>query len=60
MTKEGIKRSDDEPDGKGSSHFATFDYIRFNGGSGGYLHDLTLTGLFHTGAGMVKTDDDEH
>lgn len=32
------------------------DYIRFNGEAAGYLHDLTLTGLFHTGAGMVKTD----
>ena len=32
------------------------DYIRFNGEAAGYLHDLTLTGLFYTGAGMVKTD----
>ena len=29
MTKEGIKRSDDELDGKGSSHFATFGLYSF-------------------------------
>ena len=32
------------------------DYIRFNGETAGYLHDLTVTGVFHTGAGTVKAD----
>lgn len=32
------------------------DFVRFNGEAAGYLHDLTVTGLLHTGVGTVKAD----
>lgn len=56
MTKEGINVLMTNLTGKVPPILQRLDYIRFNGEAAGYLHDLTLTGLFHTGAGMVKTD----
>lgn len=56
LTKEGMDFLTDNLAGKLPPVLYRLGYVRFNGEAAGYLHDLTLLGTFHTGAGKIKTD----
>lgn len=56
INKEGMNFLMTNLTGKVPPALQRLEYVRFNGEAAGYLHDLTLTGLLHTGVGMVKAD----
>lgn len=56
MNKEGMDFLMTNLTGKVPPIVQRLEYVRFNGEAAGYLHDLTVTGLFHTGVGAVKAD----
>ena len=56
MNKEGMDFLMTNLTGKVPPIIQRLEYVRFNGEAAGYLHDLTVTGLFHTGVGAVKAD----
>ena len=56
MNKEGMDFLMTNLTGKIPPIVQRLEYVRFNGEAAGYLHDLTVTGLFHTGVGAVKAD----
>lgn len=56
INKEGMDFLMTNLTGKVPSVVQRLDYVRFNGEAAGYLHDLTVTGLLHTGVGTVKAD----
>lgn len=56
LNKEGINSLMASLTGKVPPVLQRLEYIRFSGDAAGYLRDLTLTGLLHTGAGSIKAD----
>lgn len=56
INKEGMDFLMTNLTGKVPPVLQRLDYVRFNGEAAGYLHDLTLTGLLHTGIGTVEAD----
>lgn len=56
LNQEGVDNLMTNLTGKVSPILHQLEYIHFNGEAAGYLRNLTLTGLLHTGVGRVKAD----
>lgn len=56
INKEGVDFLMTNLTGKVPPALRRLDDIRFTGEAAGYLHDLTVTGLLHTGVGTVRAD----
>ncbi|MDE5676375.1 translocation/assembly module TamB [Phocaeicola sp.] len=56
LTQEGINFLASNLTGSVPPLLKHLDYLRFNGEAAGYLRDITLTGVLHSGVGTIKTD----